>query len=118
MALRKRNAIKLIYILQRLRDKNCDECHGVKMLLPFYHNFAFADSRDLQENSMMPDRSRETYLLETSIHDSDLLAGKLGLPQKFLYRHRPGSLVPRSRALEFEERFFRSRRVRRRCHDL
>jgi len=67
---------------------------------------------------MMPDRSRETYLLETSIHDSDLLARKLGLPQKFLYRHRPGSLLPRSRALEFEERFFRSRRVRRRCHDL
>lgn len=59
-----------------------------------------------------------TYLLETAIHDSDLLAGELGLPQKLLYRHRPGGLLPRPRVLEFEERLFRSRRVRRRRHDL
>lgn len=65
-----------------------------------------------------PIKWRETYLLEASIHDSDLLAGELGLSQKFLYRHRPGGLLPCPRALELEECLFRSRRVRRRCHDL
>lgn len=60
----------------------------------------------------------KTYLLEAAIHDSDLLAGELGLSQKLLYRHRSGGLLPRSRVLKVEERLFRSRRVRRRRHDL
>lgn len=71
-----------------------------------------------REESMVPDRSRGTYLLEASVHDSDLLARELCLSQKFLYRYRSGGLLPRPRALEVEERLFRSRRVRRRCHDL
>lgn len=74
--------------------------------------------RSLRESMVDPIRWRGTYLLEASIHDSDLLAGELGLSQKFLYRHRPGGLLPCPRALELEERLFRSRRVRGRCHDL
>lgn len=82
-------------------------------LLGLLHRF----ERSRRE-SLVLDRWRETYLLEASIHDSDLLTGELGLSQKFLYRHRPGGLLPRPRTLEIEKRLFRSRRVRRRCHDL
>lgn len=94
---------------------------GKKMYLPLalLGRDRFADSRAPEESRWhAADRSRGTYLLEASIHDSDLLAGEFGLSQKFLYRHRPGGLLPRPRALEVEERLFRSRRFRRRCHDL
>lgn len=66
---------------------------------------------------MASNRSNRTYLLETSVHNSDLLAGKFSLPLKFFYRHRPCSLLSCSGALEVKECFFRSWRIRWRCHD-
>lgn len=82
----------------------------------FLYNFTCSDSRSLRQR-IISDKSKRTYLLEASIHNSNLLAGELGLSQKFFYRYWPGGLLSRPRAFEFEERFFRSRWVRRRCHD-